>query len=167
MRRFRLFPRLLPLPLAAIATVSLVHCSSSDPSPSGDAGAAPGDASNGLDAAAGSEAGASLNGCGAADFAANDHTAAGDARAITFPGDGEAARQFTPACMRIAAGEAVTWTGGFSTHPLETAGGDSPSPITVTSGGTTRSFTFASAGRYGFDCLNHPGIMRGAIEVLP
>ena len=163
MRRFPL------LPLAAAAALALSHCSSSDPSPSPsrDAGASPGDASTAVDAAQDSSAGASLNGCGATDFAANDHTSAGDARGVTFPGEGEAARQFTPSCMRIKAGQAVTWTGGFSTHPLEAAGGDSPSPITVTTGVTTRSFTFSAAGKYGFDCLNHPGVMRGAIEVLP
>lgn len=161
MRRFPL------LPLAAVAALALLRCSSSEPSPSSDAGASPGDAAAGVDAAQDSGTGASLNGCGAADFAANDHTAAGDARAITFPGEGEAARQFTPSCMRIKAGQAVTWTGGFSTHPLEAAGGDSPSPITVTTGVTTKSFTFPTAGTYGFDCLNHPGVMRGAIEVLP
>ena len=161
MRRFPL------LPLAAAVAFALSHCSSSDPSPSTDAGASPGDASTAVDAAQESGAAASLNGCGATDFTANDHTAAGDARAVTFPGEGEAARQFTPSCIRIKAGQAVTWTGGFSTHPLEAAGGDSPSPITVTAGGTTHSFSFPAAGRYGFDCLNHPGVMRGAIEVLP
>jgi plastocyanin len=162
MRRFRLFRSLT---LAAVAALTLIHCSSSDPSPSSDAGAAPGDASTSLDAAP--DSATSVNGCSATELAANDHTAAGDARAITFPGEGEAARQFTPSCMRIKAGQAVTWTGGFSTHPLEAAGGASPSPITVTTGVTTRSFTFPAAGTYGFDCLNHPGVMRGAIEVLP
>lgn len=108
-----------------------------------------------------------LNGCSLASF--SDRTAAGAPRTITGP-SGLAASQWSPHCMRIKAGQSVTWSvaATFAAHPLEAAGGDSSSPI-VTPGGTltTVTYDFPNAGLFGFDCGYHPLIMQGAILVDP
>lgn len=70
-------------------------------------------------------------------------------------------------CIKIKAGQTVTWTGGnFTAHPLIASGGDTPSPITKTTSGTSKTFTFPSAGVYGYVCELHP-TMKGAVWVLP
>jgi len=75
--------------------------------------------------------------------------------------------QYSPNCVHIKAGQSVTWNADFTAHPLQAFGGTTPSPITVTSSGTTVSFTFPNAGTYGFQCQVHPSLMQGAIEVTP
>jgi plastocyanin len=107
-----------------------------------------------------------LNGCSDATFTANDHTAAGDPRAISFPA-GQAPAQYSPSCMTIKVGQTVTWSGAFSLHPLEPAGGDASTPIALSASGTSVSFTFAAPGTFGFNCANHPNVMFGAIRVAP
>ncbi len=89
-----------------------------------------------------------------------------DTRQITFP-NGASPAQYSPACLEIKSGQSVTWSGSFSNHPLEPGGGTSNSPIQVTSNGSTVTFTFPNAGTYGFNCGIHPGIMFGAVHVIP
>ena len=107
-----------------------------------------------------------INGCDSTAFAANDHTATGDARAITFP-TGLNPTQYSIPCMHIKVGQTVKWSGSLPIHPLEPAGGDANSPIVFTGTGTSVSFAFATAGVFGFQCAQHPNIMNGAIQVTP
>ncbi len=159
-------PMLLALAFAG------AHCSSSTTSGGGgdagggsDSGADSSTADSGGGTDSSSDAPAIVNGCGTADFA--DHTAASDARAITFPGDSELPAQYAPPCIKIKVGQSVTWNGGFTAHPIEPAGGDTNTPILATSGVTTKSFAFPNAGTFGFECANHPLSMKGAVFVVP
>jgi plastocyanin len=112
------------------------------------------------------DAGKPVNGCTDADFTSNDLTDPGAAREIFFPKTAAPA-QYSPRCIMIQAGQSVTWSGAFSSHPLEPAGGDPGTPIKLTNSGTSQSFTFSTAGTFGFDCQFHPSIMFGAIRVIP
>jgi plastocyanin len=114
---------------------------------------------------AGSDAGtASLNGC--TTYA--DHTGTSDARAIAF-----ANFQYTPPCMKILAGQTVTFSGSFGGHPLmpgvpssTTGTSSSNNPITATNTGSTLAVAFPTAGSYAYYCNFHFGNgMYGAIEV--
>jgi plastocyanin len=102
-----------------------------------------------------------VNGC----TTFTDATAPNAARAITFP-TGVIPSQYSPNCLKIKVGQSVTWNGGFANHPLIASGGDSGNPITTTSTGTTKSFTFSAAGTYGFACQLHSLSMLGAIQVV-
>jgi plastocyanin len=133
------------------AFFSVLGCSSSSASPSG-----------GADSGGGSSD--SVNGCTTADFAANDLTAQSNARVITFP-TAAAPAQYQPACVTIAVGQSLTFNGSFTNHPLVQAGGDPSVFITSTSTGTTATFGFPVGGTYGFQCSNHPSIMKGAVFV--
>ena len=65
---------------------------------------------------------------------------------------------YSPACLKIATGTAVTFSGDFTTHPLAPStsrGTPASNPIVETDAGTTMSFTFDTAGFYGFYCLAH------------
>lgn len=117
-----------------------------------------------------------LNGCTQADFDANDKSAlAGDAgaagRTINFTT--RMVTQYTPPCMKIKAGQAVTWFSAdgkghaFGSHPLEASGGDANSPITLLDDGDVGTFTFPTAGIFGFYCAMHSQDMFGAILVVP
>jgi plastocyanin len=75
--------------------------------------------------------------------------------------------QFSPNCVRIKAGQSVTFNVDFAAHPLAASGGDTGNPITTTVAGTSVTFQFTKAGTYGFHCLAHPTIMFGAIQVMP
>jgi plastocyanin len=111
----------------------------------------------------------SFNDCTPYDFTMNDHTAPADPRVITFPYDPNP-MQYTPRCMKIQAGQTVTWRGAFQYHPLEPAGGDVPSPITIDPmpSGTERAIVFPNAGFFGFECMTHEApAMYGAIFVVP
>ena len=105
-----------------------------------------------------------VNGCTVADFAANDLSAAGASRVITFPTTAAPA-QYSKPCITIGVGQMVTWNGDFTLHPLEQAGGDPSMWITPTLTGTTVSFGFPVGGTYGFECSFHPTLMKGAIYV--
>jgi plastocyanin len=65
---------------------------------------------------------------------------------------------YSPACLKIAPGATVTFSGDFATHPLIpstiriTA---SSNPIVMTTTGTTKSFTFDAPGFYGYFCGAH------------
>ena len=138
--------------LVACAAFSLLGCSTSSSSPSG-----------GTDSGGGGSTD-SVNGCTAADFAANDLSAQSKTRQITFP-TGATPAQYQPACITIAVGQSVTFTGSFTNHPLVQAGGDPSVFIQSTSSGTTATFGFPVGGTYGFQCSNHPSVMKGAVFV--
>jgi plastocyanin len=72
-------------------------------------------------------------------------------------------------CAKIKVGTVVKYTGDFSAHPLEKAGGDSPSPYdTIPSPDAgSISITFPNAGTFGYNCMNHMEIMVGAFVVVP
>lgn len=80
---------------------------------------------------------------------------------------------YSPKCIRIAAGSSVKFMSSFMSHPL--VGGtveagakvpDANSPITMTSSGTEATFAFPDAGAYGYYCDFHAlSGMVGAIFV--
>jgi plastocyanin len=114
------------------------------------------------------DSGRVVNNCGEAEFAANDFSGPDASRVIRFPRS-DGGLGYEPSCMRIAAGESVTWRGDFLMHPLATLNGDQPSPITgpyydagPDGGGVT--IEFGDAGWFGFECTVHSS-MTGAIEV--
>ena len=106
-----------------------------------------------------------LNGCTSA--TAMDLTAAGAVRRITQQG-----LSYSPNCIRIKAGQSVTWhESTFADHPLSSgspaSGPQAGSPITTTNTGTDATFTFSSAGAFGFFCQFHTTSMMGAVYVEP
>jgi plastocyanin len=123
-------------------------------------------ADTGTDATEEAAPGETVNGCGDAEFAANDHTGDVDPRLITFPNDANPS-QYSPPCMLIKVGQTVAWQGAFSDHPLNAFGGDANNPITRTDSGVAQTFSFPNAGTFGFHCEVHPTIMFGAIRVVP
>jgi len=68
-------------------------------------------------------------------------------------------------CLKIQAGQAVTWNGPFDTHPLQAQGGDTPNPIGTHQVGETTTVSFNSVGTFGYHCLAH-STMVGAIQVV-
>ncbi len=65
--------------------------------------------------------------------------------------------QYNPNCVTVSVGQSVVFQqADFAEHPLEPMGGTTPNPITLTSTGATVTFTFTSAGTYGFQCMLHP-----------
>jgi plastocyanin len=65
---------------------------------------------------------------------------------------------YNPKCLKIDAGDMVTFMGNFGTHPLSpsTKRGDlTGSPITHTSIGTSKAFTFAAPGYFAYFCDFH------------
>ena len=137
----------------------------------GDDGSSPIDAPIAIDAAVDAPADAPvarINGCTRAQ--ATDATAAGANRMITL-NDNDT---YTPPCLRIRAGQTVTWIGDFDAHPLEPGivvpGDVEPqpgSPIVATSSGSAAQITFAATGEWGFFCPNHLPGMVGAVFVDP
>ena len=105
---------------------------------------------------------------------ANAQDARGPAadRTVTF-----ANYAYTPRCLRIVAGQTVTFSGAFGSHPL--VGGavengvptaDPSSPIPVTTSGTTQDVPLPDAGVFPYFCGIHGGPpleMEGAIFVDP
>lgn len=92
---------------------------------------------------------------------------------ISFP-TGGAPVQYSPRCVKIKVGQKVTFAGSFVSHPLESFGGQKPSPIpaftnTNADGGPsgTLTITFANAGTFGFRCGVHTVAMTGAVKVVP
>lgn len=105
--------------------------------------------------------------CTQAELDAADKT--GDmAVQIAFP-TGPGPAQYTNNCIKVKAGTTkVTFTGSFQSHPLEPNGGDTPTQIpTLQRTGTTLDITFTTAGTFGYECNIHPGVMYGAIQVVP
>ncbi|NUQ77286.1 MAG: hypothetical protein HUU21_27440 [Polyangiaceae bacterium] len=108
--------------------------------------------------------GASVHDCDQA--SAEDRTGQGTLT-ITFP-----TFEYTPACVRVSAGTAVTFMGDLASHPL--VGGeytdgiktpDAASPIKADSG-MSATFTLSDPGVYPYYCDIHFSIgMKGAIFV--
>lgn len=69
-------------------------------------------------------------------------------------------------CMKIKAGQSVTWRGLFSFHPLKAQGGDAGNPISNGGSGDTHVVAFPATGTFGYVCTSHPS-MTGAIFVAP
>jgi plastocyanin len=117
---------------------------------------------------AGVDSGLPVNGCGESDFAANDHTAAADPRTIQGP-TGATPQQYVPSCMRIKAGETVTFLGDIGHHPVDTfeVSGGMPFPITTSMMPTMFTVMVAQPGVVRFNCDVHPMLMNGAIEIVP
>lgn len=97
-----------------------------------------------------------------------DGTADNHPREIVF-----ANFEYQPKCLKIKAGQTVTFKGGqsgddFNFHPIKTACGPD-SQITLTSSDKSKSFTLSKTGVYGFFCVNHGtpqgDAMAGAIMV--
>jgi plastocyanin len=89
---------------------------------------------------------------GAAPAAAVDQT-------ITFPTSAGAA-PYNPNDVTIEQGEAVTFNGAFSNHPLVWDAGT----FNTQSDGTSRSYTFSQAGTFAFHCMIHAS-MTGVVRV--
>jgi plastocyanin len=65
---------------------------------------------------------------------------------------------YSPACLKVAAGATITFSGDFATHPLTPSISRTTvtsNPIVSTESGTTKSFTFVTPGFYGYFCLQH------------
>jgi plastocyanin len=114
-----------------------------------------------------------INGCTTA--SAKNRTAPTADRTVEF-----AEYFYDPQCMRIRAGQAVTFAstlgGDFDTHPLvggrvvgDSAIADPTSPIPVTAEGTTKDVTFPNAGTFPYYCGAHGVLNRmfGVIYVDP
>jgi plastocyanin len=136
----------------------------------GDAATAGADAAAaGADAAsAGPDAGLSFPACaaafaGCADY--TDATATDAARTITFSGG-----SYTPKCLKLRQGQAVTFSGTFSSHPLEQSCGP-VGAIAAVNAGKTATYTLGAAGDYGYFCNFHGDAtgsgMSGSIRVVP
>jgi plastocyanin len=85
--------------------------------------------------------------------------------------------EYSPKCIRIAAGQSVTFSGSFLSHPLvggEVVNGtktpDPTSPIPTTTSGTMRAVSFPAGGVFSYYCDVHalsPFDMVGAVFVDP
>lgn len=117
--------------------------------PGTDAGTPPADGGGG-----GATPGPELNGC----KTYVDRTADSASRTITW---GFSVSSTPEACMKIKAGQTVTWNGELGTHPLAAKGGDANSPIK-----NEKTATFAAAGTFGYVCTAHAS-MTGVVLVVP
>ena len=140
--------------IISIAAILVAGCSSTT------------DGTTQTDAGAKSDTGASsaFAQCTDAELDADDHTAGG--ADVTFPA-GAAPAQYTPHCVRIKAGQTVTFTGSFPSHPLANDGETvTPIPAHATTG-TELKVSFPAAGTFGFHCDFHPTSMFGSVKVVP
>ncbi|HMF43255.1 MAG TPA: plastocyanin/azurin family copper-binding protein [Polyangia bacterium] len=71
---------------------------------------------------------------------------------------------YQPACLKVAAGTTVTFSGDFVTHPLQPSarrGTLTGNPITASNGlplpdgGMSKDFTFPTPGFYAYYCAEH------------
>lgn len=100
----------------------------------------------------------------------DDRSGAMADRTIAFAGI-----SYTPKCMRVRAGQSVTYRGSFSGHPLARGSdtnanlGSPNSPIpTELNTGMETTIAFPTAGRYPFYCTFHVSQgMAGVIDVVP
>jgi plastocyanin len=121
--------------------------------------------------------GATLNNCSETSFV--DRTATGAARVVGYGGaSGSGPFTYSPACIIVAAGQSVTFSGGtnssFGVHPLSPGVLDSPragsagNPIPRTTDGNVREVTvaFPAAGNFPYICEFHAaGGMVGVVRV--
>jgi hypothetical protein len=71
-------------------------------------------------------------------------------------------------CSKIRVGQSVTWSGNFTTHPLEPWQGDAANPIeSYTGGASDHAVVFDVSGTFGYRCAVHTTTMFGAIWVVP
>jgi plastocyanin len=113
--------------------------------------------------------------CGAGGGACTDPVANASVT-ISFP-TAPSPAQYTSRCVKVKVGTKIVFAGSFANHPLEANGGDTPTPIKLTnsnneppvgpSGSPELVLTMSSAGSFGFQCMFHPGLMFGAIQVVP
>jgi plastocyanin len=164
---------------ASTATGGSASTSSKASTGTGTAGSATtgstgGSATTGTGGAAGtggSSTGTSVNNCTAA--AATDMTGMAT---VSIAFGGATGLKYAPPCIKVTSGTKVTFTGDFTTHPLQAGviangtatpatAGSSPLPTTAMATGTTATFTITPAGTYGYYCTVH-GVadgMEGAI----
>lgn len=79
---------------------------------------------------------------------------------------------YTPKCVKVSPGTAVTWSGSFMSHPLQ--GGvvlnnvpfPDDSKIPLTNSGTTKTITFNSPSFYPYYCQFHVNSMQGVVFVV-
>jgi plastocyanin len=138
----------------------------SDSGPRGDGGGAvDGGSPDGgaQDAGSGNECATTFANC----TTFTDHT---DGGTPTVGFGGGLGNNYSPKCLRIKAGQSITFSGAFTSHPLDQACGP-VDVITATDTGSTASFTFSATGRYGYFCTVHGTStgtgMAGAINVVP
>ncbi len=112
--------------------------------------------------------------CTQAELDAADFTIRGNV-SVSFS-ESDLPKQYTLHCVKIKVGMPVHFEGNFVAHPLEAAGGDTPSPIPaltqVNTGGPRPSLgyldvTFTRPGTFGYRCKTHPTAMFGAVQVVP
>lgn len=115
------------------------------------------------------DGGATFHGCTAERLVDRRATAA--ARTVTF-GSGPSPFSYSPNCLRVAAGQTVTFQGAFSVHPLSPGVQGSPSagpagnPIPATNSGSQVEVAFPTAGTFPFHCAIHgSGGMTGVVRV--
>lgn len=127
------------------------------------------DASTGAD---GSEVIPEFNGCTSELFVDRSDTAA--MRIVSFGGrNGSDEFGYAPACITIAAGETVRFSGDFSTHPLSPGSGPhglnagTPgNPIPRTPSGFMVDVAFPAVGTYPYFCEMHVASgMAGVVHV--
>jgi plastocyanin len=163
MRLLRLSP-FRDLSLFAIASAALLSAACSD-----DGGTTPG-TSSGSPGDAGADTG---GGDAGADTGGSEDEAVNNCRSFEDRTDEGASRTLTwdfsistspERCIRVRAGQTVTWNGNLDVHPVVVSGGDTPNPI---EGLDTASgeVTFPSAGTFGYACSVHPAMI-GAIDVV-
>jgi plastocyanin len=102
-----------------------------------------------------------VNGCADADYI--DATMSGGMRKLD-PWDTTSGKK----CVKIKKGQSFTWTptGGFTVHPLQPKDGTTPTPITATATGASKTIDFNNEGTFGYVCGVHAS-MTGAIRVVP
>jgi plastocyanin len=72
---------------------------------------------------------------------------------------------YSPKCLKVAPGTAVTFSGDFTVHPLEPSalrGTVTGNPITATTTGASKAFTFSSQGFWAYFCSIHGASDSGA-----
>jgi plastocyanin len=124
----------------------------------------------------GSDEAGTFNSCTEASFV--DRTAAAASRVIGYGGaSGSGPFTYSPACITIAAGQTVTFSGGtsssFGLHPLSPgvlntpSAGSAGNPIPRTTDGNTRELTvlFPAAGTFPYICEAHAPGMSGVVRV--
>lgn len=101
-----------------------------------------------------------------------DHTSVNDVHSIPWD---ESLAKSPLRCIKIKAGQDITWEGDFAKNPMIPAGGDTPTPIADVREnvsnpglkGEERSMTtFKKPGTFGYASSKTPA-MKGAIQVVP
>mgnify|MGYP001025087940 CR=1 FL=1 len=106
--------------------------------------------------------------CTDEELAENDMTDGG-ALVVTFLKTANP-KQYENRCATVKVGASVTFTGSFTQHPLQAAGGDLPNPIPYTAEDQPDDklvVTMTTPGSFGYECEFHPTLMFGAIRVVP